>query len=485
MVTAIVTRRAVGYARVSTVEQAGERHSSLETQEARIRAYADAHGLAYQNTFTDVLSGRRDDRQQYRRMVDAALGGDADVILVQYLDRFGRNPREILRRIWELGDHKVTVEATDEDIREEMVLLVRAGLAGAESRRNSERVRANMARAAGKGRHFGRPPYGYRSVYEGRNIRWEQAPAEAEAVREMVRLSTVENLGFKSIADRLTAAGIPTRTGKPWAAYTVQSILTNESLTGTLVYGKGTQEPVRIPGFFPAILAAPEWAALLERLAIRRESPRGETHASSYLLSGIARCGHCGGPVVGKVGSKYKGRQYRNYWCSNALRGRAKCGLYNGHSAPKLERAILEYLGQYSDPQRVRELLDADSAQAARTAERDLRGAERRLETLDADFHKNLGLLKRGILTEEEFNRANLARRGERAATEARLAELRAKAEAQRTRAENAEALPVKVKGFLETFQGADVRHAKAQLQTILKAAHVFRDGRIELEFRQ
>ena len=39
-------------------------------------------------------------------------------------------------------------------------------------------------------------------------------------------------------------------------------------------------------------------------------------------------------------------------------------------------------------------------------------------------------------------------------------------------------------RAFLEDFQGLDVRRQKAHLQTILQAAHVYRDGRLELEFR-
>ena len=35
-----------------------------------------------------------------------------------------------------------------------------------------------------------------------------------------------------------------------------------------------------------------------------------------------------------------------------------------------------------------------------------------------------------------------------------------------------------------EAFQSVDIRQQKAQLQTILKAANVYKDGRIELEFR-
>ena len=83
--------------------------------------------------------------------------GGADVIVVQFLDRFGRNPREILQRFWQLQGHGVSVVATDEDLQEELLLLLRAGMAGAESRRTSERVRANMSRVVEKGVQAGRP----------------------------------------------------------------------------------------------------------------------------------------------------------------------------------------------------------------------------------------------------------------------------------------------------------------------------------------
>ena len=140
MNTASATKRAVGYLRVSTPGQAGEQHSSLETQGNRFKEYCQRQGLLPDSQFVDVVSGRRDDRKEYRRMVEYALTGAAEVIVVQFLDRFGRNPREILQRYWELQDAGVSVVATDEDINEELILLIKAGITGAESRRTSERV---------------------------------------------------------------------------------------------------------------------------------------------------------------------------------------------------------------------------------------------------------------------------------------------------------------------------------------------------------
>ena len=151
---------------------------------------------------------------------------------------------------------------------------------------------------------------------ESVSARW---PAEAEIVREMFRLSTKENLGHKSVSDRLNAMGYISRTERPFAAYTIQHILTNPALAGTLEYGQrpkagnAQQEVVRVEDFFPAILTGAEWAALQERLQIRRVMPSGPTHKSKYLLSGIAMCGHCGGPMTGKMTSTCKGKRYAKY----------------------------------------------------------------------------------------------------------------------------------------------------------------------------
>jgi len=496
MTTVTRQKRAFGYIRVSDSKQTGERHSSLETQEAHNRNYCLRNNFAVIEIFTDVVTGRRDDRKEYQRMVACARQGGTDVIVVQFLDRFGRNPREILRRYWELQEHGVEVVATDEDIKEELVLLIKAGMAGAESRRTSERVRANMGTAIRKGVHVGRPPYGLRSVKdvkEGKlEVRWELHPEEAPVVREMYRLAVQENLGFKAIGDKLSAMGYHAHGGRPFAAYTVQQILKNPAIKGTLVYGRRPRKGnprmdlVEVPDFFPAVLSIEEWSQLQERLSIRRENPRGKAHSSEYLLSGIARCGHCGGPMSGKVGASWKGRRYRNYYCSRAMHSRGLCSVYNGHSAPRLETAVVEYLGQFSDPVKVREYLLASERRELEQHESDLKDVEKRLSNLKVQFLERLdGLLKRGILTEDEFARGNETAREQERTLKARREELTSWLSQERNRVMLAERLPQMVKDFVGTFQRLPIRQQKAELQTILKAAHVYRDGRIELEFRE
>ena len=167
------------------------------------------------------------------------------------------------------------------------------------------------------------------------------------------------------------------------------------------------------------------------------------------------------------------------------MRSRELCSVYNGHSSPKLERAILEYLGQFSDPERVREHLAAAERKELDRCEAELRDGEKRLADLEAQFlHRLDDLLKRGILTEQEFTRANDAAREQVKALEVRRIELTTWLNQERARASLVEQVPQVVKAFVEAFQTMDSRQQKAQLQTILKAAHVYRDGRIELEFR-
>ena len=189
--------------------------------------------------------------------------------------------------------------------------------------------------------------------------------------------------------------------------------------------------------------------------------------------------------MTGKAGAVRKGKRYRNYYCSRAVRSRGLCSVYNGHSTLKLEKAILEYLGQFSDPVKVREHLIAVERKELERHEVELRDVEKRLADLQDLFLQRLDdLLKRGVLTEQEFARANETAREQTKVLETRKIELQAWLEQEHTRASLAEKIPRLVMNFMEAFQAMDSRKQKAQLQTILKAAMVYRDGRIELEFR-
>ncbi len=492
MTTAIDTQRAVLYLRVSSTGQVGERHSSLQTQEEHCRAHCESLGASVVKKFTDVVSGRRDDRPQYVEMVEFLRSGGADLVVVQFLDRFGRNDREILRRWWELDERGVKVVASDEpEITSGLVLNMKASLASMESDRNSERSRSNMRKRAERGVQAARAPFGLMKRYKGQDFVWEIDPGEGPIVREMGRLAVEENLGFKGIADRLNADGHRGREGRTFGSDSIRRYLNNEAIAGTFVWGKkprtGNAKPeeVRIEDNFPAILSRDEWDQLQERLAIRRKHSRGPTHKSTYLLSGIARCGTCEGPMVGKAGAERKdGTKYRNYWCSRAQKSRDACPTYNGNATQKLEDAVLKYLSRYEDPK----LVEAELA-AAESKEVEGRGEElKRVDTALSDVHKQfmkqMDMAAKSIITDEEFEEANIPIRLRRDSLRERRQELLDWISDQESRQRAAVRLPERIGRFLEVFTGLPVQQQKAQLQGILDAVHVHRDGLIEVEFR-
>ena len=188
--------------------------------------------------------------------------------------------------------------------------------------------------------------------------------------------------------------------------------------------------------------------------------------------------------MTGKAGAPYKGKQYLNYRCSRSTKSRELCSFYNSHSAPKLERAVLEYLGQFSDPDLVQAHLVAAEAQEIKTKESELEGVDRALKDLEAQFVQHLDYLKRGVLNEEEFVKANEACRTQAEALQKRQDEPVVWVDQQRDITSAVERLPGQIKSFLEDFQGMDVRRQKAHLQTILKAAHIYQDNTVKLEFR-
>ena len=55
MTTTLATKRAVGYLRVSSTGQIGERHSSLDTQEARFQEYCIRNNYTPVAIFVDVV----------------------------------------------------------------------------------------------------------------------------------------------------------------------------------------------------------------------------------------------------------------------------------------------------------------------------------------------------------------------------------------------------------------------------------------------
>src|SRR3954447_3967159 len=151
-------KRAAIYARVSTID----RGQDPETQLRQLREYAERREFPIAFEFVDHASGAKNDRVQYRVMLDAARRREFDVLLVWRYDRFARSLRELVNALAEfdgLGIEFVSYnEGADTTTPQGKLLFgIMASLAEFERSLIAERVKAGMQRAKAQGTHTGRP----------------------------------------------------------------------------------------------------------------------------------------------------------------------------------------------------------------------------------------------------------------------------------------------------------------------------------------
>ena len=224
-------RRALGYLRVSTSEQA-DSGLSLEAQERRIRAYCVANDMELVELHSDVASGGNMDRPELQRALAALKAGEADVLVILRLDRLSRSTRDTLaladrcqKEGWALASLSEKLDTYSPSGR--LVLTVLASMAQFEREQTAERTRQALHQKRGRNELVGAVPYGYRLAENG--IKLVEVAKEQRVLTRMRRLRR-RGVSYGEIASRLTRAKIPTKTGKvKWAPKVVRGILLSRS----------------------------------------------------------------------------------------------------------------------------------------------------------------------------------------------------------------------------------------------------------------
>lgn len=229
--------RVIPYRRVSSDEQA-TRGVSLEAQEERLDAYCRTEGLRVVCGLCDPgRTGGDMDRPGLKRALELLDGGEADGLVVVKLDRLTRCLRD-----WELlcdryflpGRGKrlcVVMDPVDlESATGRMLARIRIAVGQHELETTIERTADAMLHKRSKGERLGTIPYGQeldpfgaRSA-DGRLIGLRDNHLELGTL-SIMKARRAAGDSYRSIAATLNAGGFPTRSGRPWAASTVQQIL--------------------------------------------------------------------------------------------------------------------------------------------------------------------------------------------------------------------------------------------------------------------
>lgn len=214
----------IAYTRVSTARQ-GRSGLGLEAQSRAIADFVQANGATVIGTYTEIESGRHDDRPQLAAALEQCRLTGARLIIAK-LDRLGRNA-EFLFHIRNSG---VDFVACDMPGASRFTVGIMSCLAEEEARMISERTRAALQAAKARGVRLGNPrgaaAIGAAGMAHSAATRAAMADEFARSMRDSIRaLQAAGYTSLNAIARELNARHIRTARGGMWHASTLKNLL--------------------------------------------------------------------------------------------------------------------------------------------------------------------------------------------------------------------------------------------------------------------
>lgn len=336
-----------------------DRQKQVDNQLTKLRAFATSIGgridreipendvSAFKRTrvkLPDGTYGYRVVRPKWEGILTALRKGECNALAVSDIDRAMRDPRtleDVIDAVELYGVYVASITGNIDLTTDSGISAARSlvNQRNSESRNTSRRVMDGQRDAALEGGNHGGPirPYGWRkdrvhvNKREVKNLR-----------RELPRIYA----GVKplTLAKEWKAKGIPSVTGKPWRAQTIQDIYLNPRICGYVVYQgeilldangdkvKGKWERILEPEEYDAVVAA--WRPS-EQPQASRLTGRGRGYQTKHLLSPFLRCGKCNARLTGTWRhSRKKGSQEAEEFYVCPAKGQGGCGGLSRAAAP-------------------------------------------------------------------------------------------------------------------------------------------------------
>ena len=288
---------AVIYARYSSSNQ---REESIEGQIRICTEYAKKKGYKITNQYIDrAMTGKNDNRPAFRQMLNDSDKGMFDVLLVYKTDRFARNRYDSAIHKTRLKKNKVQIEYAAEQIPNDSTAVLIEGflenLAEYYSVNLSENTkRGKYENALKKKSNGGVTPIGYKRI-------------DGSLVIDEVKAPVVQ-FAFQSYIDGISYANIikkaRERYGIKLSMSGLKLILQNEVYTGKYIYNTYDGETFIYEDNHEAIVSRETYEKAKEKRLANKRSPNAGKGKRKYALSGLIKCGECGGHII--VSHSYK-----------------------------------------------------------------------------------------------------------------------------------------------------------------------------------
>lgn len=221
-----LTTKLVAYHRVSTTKQ-GNSGLGLEAQQAAIEAYAGRTGACIVESFTEIESGKRNERPELLKALHHAKVTGA-VLVIAKLDRLSRNAAFLLT----LQDSGVRFVATDMPDANNLTVGIMALVAQQEREAISNRTKEALQAAKARGKKLGNPNGAAALLRAGKGnaagvlavkTKAQEYAQEMQAVVTNLQAQGKTSLG--GLAEALNEGGYKTPRGGAWHKTSVKNLL--------------------------------------------------------------------------------------------------------------------------------------------------------------------------------------------------------------------------------------------------------------------
>jgi len=305
--------KAVIYARYSSHNQTEQ---SIEGQLRDNYAWAQQQNITVIGEYIDrALSGTKDTRPDFQRMINDAAKKQFELVIVWKLDRFARNRYDSAIYKAKLKKYGVRVVSVKENITDAPEGIILEGLLESMAEYYSANLSQNILRGKRetmlKGYWSGGPvPFGYKVENRRLVIDEKTAPAVRYLFDRYAAGATK-----KQIVDELNAKGYRTSSGKPIAYQSFSRTLQNTVYIGQYLF-KGEV----MPDLADRIIDDDTFRKVQSKIKQNAKRPAASKAKVAYILRGKVYCGECGLPMVGECGRSKSGTQYHYYACSTRKR---------------------------------------------------------------------------------------------------------------------------------------------------------------------
>ena len=296
-------KRVACYSRVSSLDQV--KNYSLGIQERRLREYCATNGFLRRMYREEGKSGFSSDRPAYQQMIEDAYQGCFETIIIDKLDRLGRNTVD-MAEFYSLMDSmginiiSLTEGIDTSNVMGKLFLFVLSIFAEMERERLMERSKAGKEARQQEGKwHGGPPPFGY--DYDSESGLLYINEEESEVVQHIFH-KYLEYESLSQVANYLTDEEIPSRNGGKWAQTTIRGILSRETYIGKQKQGEYEhfyEDLIIVDG----VVFEEAQRILQERKKYSPKAKHQRTYTNEFFCYHCGRrvneymrfCSHCGG----------------------------------------------------------------------------------------------------------------------------------------------------------------------------------------------